>query len=60
MHVRPHLDAFRTGHLLVPHRVYYPFAFQKFGLTEIRQVIESEAYPYAVLQLNGRNVLKDL
>ena len=39
---------------------YYPLAFQKFGLIEIRQIVESEAYPYAALQLNGDNALKDL
>ena len=39
---------------------YYPFAFQKSGLTQIRQVVEKEAYPYAELQLNGNDALKDL
>ena len=39
---------------------YYPFAFQKFGVIRIRQVIESEEYPYPTLELNGANGCTDL
>ena len=39
---------------------YYPFAFQKFGVIRIRQVIDSEEYPYPTLELNGANGRKDL
>ena len=39
---------------------YYPFAFQKFGVIQIRQVIDSEEYPYPTLELNGANGRKDL
>ena len=39
---------------------YYPFAFQKFGMIRIRQVIDSEEYPYPTLELNGANGRKDL
>ena len=34
---------------------YYPFAFQKFGLTEIRQIIDDEAYPYKSLKMVGND-----
>lgn len=39
----------------------YPFAFQKFGVTRIRQVISGEEYPYSeALELNGTDGAKDL
>ena len=37
---------------------HYPFSFQKFLLTQIRQVIDSEAYPCEALKLNGGDQLK--
>ena len=39
---------------------YYPFPFQKFGVIQIRQVIDSEGYRYLTLELNGANGRKDL
>ena len=39
---------------------YYPFALQKFGVIQIRQVIDSKEYPYPTLELNGANGRKDL
>lgn len=38
----------------------YPFAFQKFGVTRIRQVISGEGYPSEALELNGTDSAKDL
>ena len=37
----------------------YPFAFQKKGITSVRQFIEGEEYPYVTLELNGANNRKD-
>ena len=34
---------------------YYPFAFQKFGLTEIQLIIEDETYPYDALKMVGND-----
>ena len=31
----------------------YPFAFQKFGVTQVRQSLNGEEYPYRTLQLTG-------
>ena len=39
---------------------WYPFAFQKFGSTRVRQIVDGEEYPYPALELNGANGLKDL
>ena len=39
---------------------YYPFAFQKFGVIQICQVIDGKEYPYPTLELNGANGRKDL
>ena len=39
---------------------HYPFAFQKFGVTRIRQIIRSEEYPYKALELNQSDNKKDL
>ena len=38
----------------------YLFALTKFGLIQIRQVDDSEAYPYEVLEMNGTDNLKGL
>ena len=39
---------------------WYPFAFQKFGVTSIKQIIDAEEYPYqGTLELNGDNALQD-
>ena len=38
----------------------YLFAFQKKGVTAVRQFIEGEEYPYVTLELNGANNRKDL
>ena len=40
-------------------RNYYPYAFQKFGLETIKQIVRGEEYPYETLQLNGTNGTKD-
>ena len=40
-------------------RAYYPFAFQKFGLESIKQIVRGEEYPYETLQLNGTNSSRD-
>lgn len=37
----------------------YPFAFQKKGVTSMRQFIQGEEYPYVTLELNGANDHKD-
>ena len=34
---------------------YYPFAFQKFGVIRLHQVIDGEEYQYTTLELNGLN-----
>ena len=39
-------------------RNYYPYAFQKFGLETIKQIVRGE-YPYETLQLNGTNATED-
>ena len=39
---------------------YYPYAFQDFGVTSIRQIIGGEEYPYWTLELNGTDIRKDL
>ena len=39
---------------------WYPFAFQKFGATRTRQIVDGEEYPYPALELNGGDGLKDL
>ena len=38
----------------------YPFAFQKFGVTRIRQTVEGEEYPYKALELTGNSSAEDL
>ena len=39
---------------------HYPFAFQKFGVTRIRQIICVEKYPYETLELNQNDNKRDL
>ena len=38
---------------------YYPFAFQKCGVTSIKQIVRGEEYPYETLELNRNDELKD-
>ena len=38
---------------------YYPYAFQSFGATRIRQIIEGEEYPDIPLELNSGDSSKD-
>ena len=38
---------------------YYPYAFQKFGLETIKQIVRGEEYPYETLELNGTNDTRD-
>ncbi|XP_068756960.1 uncharacterized protein F54H12.2-like [Montipora capricornis] len=38
---------------------YYPYAFQDFGVTSVRQLVGGEEYPYPTLELNGTNTRKD-
>ena len=39
---------------------YYSFAYEKFGVTRVRQRIDGEEYPYRVLELVGNSQAKDL
>ncbi|CAH3144151.1 unnamed protein product, partial [Porites evermanni] len=38
----------------------YPYAFEKFGVTQIRQTLNGEEYPYRTLQLTGAGDYEDL
>ena len=38
---------------------YYPYAFQKFGMETIKQIVRGEEYPYETLELNGTNDTSD-
>ena len=38
----------------------YPFAFQKFGVTQVRQSLNGEEYPYRTLELTGDQAYEDL
>ena len=38
----------------------YPFAFEKFGVTQVRQTLNGEEYPYRTLQLTGDQAYEDL
>ena len=38
----------------------YPYAFQKFGVTQVRQSLNGEEYPYRTLQLTGTEAYEDL
>ena len=40
-------------------RSYYPYAFQKFGLETMKQIVRGEEYPYETLELNGTNSARD-
>ena len=37
-----------------------PYAFQKFGVTQVRQSLNGEEYPYSTLELTGDQVYEDL
>lgn len=39
---------------------YYPYAYEKFGVTRIRQLIDGEEYPYRALELTGNTKAEDL
>ena len=39
---------------------YHPFAFQSFGMQEIKQMIRGEEYPYRTLELKKDNNEKDM
>ena len=39
---------------------YLPFSFQKFGLSQIEQLVRGEVYPASALKLNHNNTHKDL
>jgi len=38
----------------------YAFAFEKFGVTQVRQTLNGEEYPYRTLQLTGDQSYEDL
>ena len=38
----------------------YPYAFQKFGVTQVRQILNGEEYPYRTLELTGNQAYEDL
>ena len=38
----------------------YPFAFEKFGVIQVRQTLNVEEYPYRTLQLTGDQAYEDL
>ena len=38
----------------------YPFAFQKFGVTQVRQSLNGEEYPYRTLELTEDQAYEDL
>ena len=37
-----------------------PYAFQKFGVTQVRQILNGEEHPYRTLQLTGTEAYEDL
>ena len=39
---------------------HYPYAHEKFGVTRIRQQIDSKEYPYRALELTGNSSAEDL
>ena len=39
---------------------HYPFAYEKFGVTRVRQRIDGEEYPYRALELTGNSKAEDL
>ena len=38
----------------------YPYAFEKFGVTQVRQTLNGEEYPYRTLELTGDQAYEDL
>ena len=38
----------------------YPYALQKFGVTQVRQTLNGEEYPYRTLELTGEEAYEDL
>ena len=39
---------------------HYPYAYEKFDVTRIRQLLEGEEYPYRALELTGNTEAEDL
>ena len=39
---------------------HYPFAYQKFGVTRVRQTIDGEEYPYRSLELTDKTKAEEL
>ena len=39
---------------------YYPFAYEKFGVTQVEQRVDGEVYPYRALELTGNSFAQDL
>ena len=39
---------------------HYPYAYEKFGVTAVRQQIDGEEYPYRALELTGSSSSEDL
>ena len=39
---------------------YYPYAYENFGVTRVRQRIDGEEYPYRALELTGNSKAEDL
>ena len=39
---------------------HYPFAYEKFGVTRVRQTIDGEEYPYRSSELTGNTKAEDL
>ena len=39
---------------------YYPFPYEKFGVTRVQQRIDGEVYPYRALELTGNSKAEDL
>ena len=39
---------------------YYPYAYEKFGVTRVRKRIDGEEYPYRALELTGNSKAEDL
>ena len=39
---------------------YYPFAYEKFGVTRVQQRIDGKVYPYRALELTGNSKAEDL
>jgi len=39
---------------------HYPYAYEKFGVTRVRQSIDGKEYPYRALELTGNSSAEDL